>query len=283
METEQAIKIYSEISNQLFVEINKIRTNPKSYISILQEIINNNFDKNDDKILIKDENKRIILEEGKQAFINAIEYLSKIDSVAELKISSELSQAAVDHVTDIGIHGIFSHDGSDGIGLIKRVERYCEWDTALAENILFNEDQAQNILIGFIVDDGDSTRTQRNNIFNDEYKYIGLSSGDHFSEMNNCTVVVFAVNTRPKGTKPIIYEKEVDLKSKSKFHPKKTSFNESNNYMQEQDPDAPDDALSVKYQSRQIVVEEENYKVTQKIYTLKDGSTHIVEVIKKDV
>lgn len=49
-----------------------------------------------------------------------------------------------------------------------RMERYGDWNKAIAENISFSEKTGKDIVLQFIIDDGNSSRGQRKNIFNPE-------------------------------------------------------------------------------------------------------------------
>jgi uncharacterized protein YkwD len=49
-----------------------------------------------------------------------------------------------------------------------QMERYGEWNKAIAENISFSEKTGKDIVLQFIIDDGNSSRGQRKNIFNSE-------------------------------------------------------------------------------------------------------------------
>jgi len=61
-----------------------------------------------------------------------------------------------------------SHTGSDQSSMSQRMERYGEWNKAIAENISFSEKTGKDIVLQFIIDDGNSSRGQRKNIFNAE-------------------------------------------------------------------------------------------------------------------
>jgi uncharacterized protein YkwD len=286
LQTDSTIQIFTDLTFEIAREINKVRTNPSSYINILENYLNNNFkDSNNPKIFYKKNGNRILLDEGKSAVSDAINYLKNASAVDELQINNFLGQAAVDHVIDIGVAGIFSHIGTNNSTVISRVEKYCEWDFGLAENIVFNECDPEEIVAAMIVDDGNSDRSQRLNLFNKHFKYIGIAAGDHFSESNNSVVCLFASNIREIKSQPFIITTKENENEQSEFQellPIRTNFENSRNHMQEVDKDAPDDAVSVSYCSKQSIYNGKEVKTNQKIYSLKNGGSHIVEVIYDD-
>lgn len=284
LQTDSTVQIFGDLANDIAREINKVRTNPLSYIEILENIINNNFkDPKNQKIVFKKNGNKILLEEGKPAFLEAIEFLKSAEPVQELQSSNGLGQAAVDHVIDIGVAGIFSHIGANHSTVISRVEKYCEWDFGLAENIVFNESDAVETVVSLIVDDGNIDRTQRENLFNKNFKYFGLAAGDHFSESNNCVVCLLASNIRELKSDPIFSKIDENFQNDhSELLPKRTNFDNSKNPMQEVDKDAPDDAVSVSYAFKQTTYNGKEFKTSQKIYSLKNGGSHIVEVVYDD-
>ena len=88
--------------------------------------------------------------------------------LAQFKISKGLTLAARDHCYDIGPSGGASHTGSDGSTMAQRIEKYGTWHRAISENISFSEMTGRNIVLQFIIDDGNVSRSHRRNIFNPE-------------------------------------------------------------------------------------------------------------------
>ena len=154
----------------VFNEQNRVRTNPESYIEKLERATK--FFK--DKIFRHPAELPIETYEGVQGILDAIEFLKNQKPVEALQYSGELSQACKDHSKDIGSKGLSSHEGSDGNGLSERIEKYIEWDGAVAENLDFCYKFAENIVMNLIVDDGSKEKHQRNNLFNPEFVYGGV-------------------------------------------------------------------------------------------------------------
>ncbi|MCF0127219.1 MAG: CAP domain-containing protein, partial [Pseudobutyrivibrio sp.] len=139
--------------------------------------------------------------EGIKAVNEAIEFLQKQPPVHKLELSKELSQACHEHLNDIGPKGYTTHIGSDGKHVQERIEKICEWDGAIAENLDFGFQNPENILMNFIIDDGVKERFQRKNLFNDEFNYIGIAIGPH-KEYGTCAVVCYCKGIRHFGTSP---------------------------------------------------------------------------------
>lgn len=309
LNNEEELKSYSDLTNLIIKEINKIRSNPQSYISIIQNIIDTHIfplDSDKSKFIYKrKDTTSLLLEEGKEGFLEAIDFLSKQSKTKELVINEFLTKTAWNHAVDIGTSGSYSHIGNDNSDLKTRIERYCNWDIAIAENIVFNEIDAESIIVSLIVNDGDKQRTQRNNLMNKEFNFIGVAGSDHFSENKNTFVIVFANNIRSKednniiffervnNNKEVSYENDINKETREvkggvvnssdyDIVPKNTSFNAVVNPMQEVDKDAPNDAVSVRYENNRVTIRDVTYKKQIKYYTLLNGSTHIVENLFKE-
>ena len=137
---------YEELAIEIFNEQNRVRTDPKSYIDKLERA--KSFFK--DKIFRHPAEIPIETYEGVKGIENAIEFLKNQEPLEPLRANRELSKAAKDHATDIGSKGLSSHEGSDGTGISDRVEKYIEWDGALAENLDFCYKFAENIVMNLI-------------------------------------------------------------------------------------------------------------------------------------
>lgn len=156
-------------------EYNLARTNPRQYATILRE-----YKKyyNGHYIDIPGE-IRIITNEGVFAVDEAISFLESASPCPPLSPSPGMSKAAKDHVNDIGPKSMVGHSGSDGSSPFTRMGRYGKWHKTAGENISFGKKNAREIVIQLIVDDGVSSRGHRKNIFNCNFKRIGVGFGPH--------------------------------------------------------------------------------------------------------
>ncbi len=265
---------FDEIKAQVIVEHNKVRKDPKSYIPILEEQIKY-FKEN---VLARPGEVPVQTNEGKDAFTEAIEFLKNQAPVSELTEDANLSKACNDHCSDIGPKGIVSHDSSDGKNVSDRIEVYTEWDAACGENLDFGSKNAVDIMVNLIVDDGVEKRSHRRHIFNDKFCFVGVAIGDH-KEYEVVCVIDYVGGVRELGTPHFDfnnfkyqYPEGVDDPNRPAEKKKpKTQF-------QIDDPDAPDETVSVKIQKSTKFHQKRVHKITKKCYQLKDGTTHIVEV-----
>ena len=152
---------YIKLAKKLFIEQNKIRKDPKSFIPKLKQWITK-FRKN---ILFLLNENPLETFEGVKGVEEAIRFLTAKKPVPELIYNEELSKAAKDHAKDIGENNLAGHEGSDGSMLSERIERYTEWDDACAENIDLGFKFADNIILKILINDGAESRNQRNNLF----------------------------------------------------------------------------------------------------------------------
>ena len=79
-----------------------------------------------------------------------------------------LEQSAREHVVDLGTSGELGHLSENGESLAERISRHAQWRVAIAENISVMDKTGRDIVISFILDDGNPSRSQRGNLFNEE-------------------------------------------------------------------------------------------------------------------
>lgn len=259
---------YEERAKLLFEEQNKIRTDPKSYISKLQSWLPKFRDNT--LYLLKENPLKTF--EGKHAIEEAIRFLSKQNPLPALVYSEALSKAASDHVKDIGEKGLTTHEGSNGETVSDRIEKYTEWDGSCAENIDFGFTEPENIIMNLLIDDGVEERYQRSNLFSSVFKQIGIAVGPH-RDFNICSVFVYAKSLRELGQPPKDGVNYIQDYIQKTFYRKKPV-----NAFQEEDPDAPDNTISVRMVKTNKIVNGKNKKITKKIYLLADKTQHIIEI-----
>lgn len=168
---------YSKFEKDFLTEINKVRTNPKSLIPTLQEMIKSFKGKKRKSKYAS--NVWILTNEGESAINEAIDFLNKQKPLDKFIYDETLSKAAADHVNDLGPKGSTGHVGSDKSTPSSRVLRYGQWKDMVGENIDYGSEDGLDSLVSLIVDDGVPDRSHRHNIFEPKYKYIGISVGDH--------------------------------------------------------------------------------------------------------
>jgi uncharacterized protein YkwD len=184
----------SPLEQAVVSEINKARTAPKDYASFLEQY-KRYYDK---KILRLPGETPILTKEGAGPVLEAIRFLHSMKSILPLTPSRGMSSGARDHVMDQESLGSSQHKGRDGSQPSDRVNRYGTWEKSIAENIACGSDKARNIVMFLIIDDGVSSRGHRKNIFNPDFRVIGVACGHHPTYRNVC-VITFAGGYKEKN------------------------------------------------------------------------------------
>jgi len=183
----------SPLEHAVVSEINKARTAPKDYASLLEQY-KEYYDK---KILKLPGETPILTKEGERGVVEAVRYLRSVKPVFPLNPSKGMSSGARDHVKDQGSSGFTQHKGRDGSRASERVNRYGTWEKSIGENIVYGSDKARNIVMYLIIDDGVSGRGHRKTIFNPDFRVIGVACGHHLTYRTVC-VITFAGGYKEK-------------------------------------------------------------------------------------
>jgi hypothetical protein len=130
----------------------------------------------------------IITVEGIKAADEAIAFLRSATPLPQYDLSQGISLAAKERLSDMVKTGILGHRGSDGSFPNDRLEKYGSWSKSIGEAISYGVGTARKVVLGFIVDDGTTSRGHRNNIFSANYKVIGIASGESLKPFANCVV-----------------------------------------------------------------------------------------------
>jgi len=127
-----------------------------------------------------------------------------------LRWCDEIAQASKDHTQDIGPKGLIQHDSSDGkTGVKERLRKYGNVVSCYGENLSFHCEDAKEVMIQLIVDDGVQNRGHRENIFNTEFNVMGCHTSVH-KDFNQMTCVDYAGAFVANG-EPDPIEKQMDI------------------------------------------------------------------------
>lgn len=175
-------------------EVNLARTNPRQYASYLEKWSQYYNDKEIERL----GRPTIITQEGVMPVKEAIRYLRSVSALPLLKTSLGMSLGAKDHVEELGPDGRLGHKGLTGSWPTDRVSRYGRWKGALGEAIYYGRDDAREIVMALIIDDGVPSRGHRHNIFDSGFRVVGVGCGAHATYEIMC-VITFAGDYIEKG------------------------------------------------------------------------------------
>jgi len=183
----------SPLEKAVVNETNLARTSPKEYLSLVEQ-----FRKYyDGKHLNLPGETPILTKEGTSAVVEATRFLRSQKPVLPLSPSKGMTLGARDHIRDLRTSGASQHKGSDGSQAWDRVNRYGTWQKIIGENVSFGHTKARNIVMTLIIDDGVPDRGHRKNIFNPDFRLVGVAYGDHPAYRTIC-VITFAGGYREK-------------------------------------------------------------------------------------
>ena len=137
----------------------------------------------------------IQLEEGRSAYVEAIEHIKRMPKATNMQPllwSELLERAAIDHQQDLMETGDMGAIGSDGSTYKERIEKYCRWGGSIFQALDFGPRQAPvEVVIAWIVDDGNPKRTSRTNMFSVKQRHFAASFGEHI-DAENCCIGIYA-------------------------------------------------------------------------------------------
>ena len=154
-------------SKYLLEQINKIRTDPKSFIGVIEDAIDNIKINKEGTYYYKSNKIYVYLNEGESAFNDAIEYLKNCQPMEPLEYSPSLIpelQTTVNEMNNINYLKIsIKKMMNDGL----KINSY--WRNVIKD--------PEICFLLMIVDDSDKSKgMKRVDILNPKMKYIGLSS-----------------------------------------------------------------------------------------------------------
>ena len=185
---------YSEKAYNIFNLLNQFRANPRQLAHHLEKL-KKYLDKSTN-VLSEPGKVQFQMIEGEKVINETIKYLKKLPPIPPLEWEDALTLSAQHHVNDIGPKGILSYQSSDGTEPEDRITQYGNYMDALGENIDFGPNDEIGVIVSMALDDGEVERPLRENLFNSEYKKIGIACGAHKTEYEMC-VMDFAAEFFP--------------------------------------------------------------------------------------
>ncbi len=179
----------SDLSWEVFREINLARTNPKAYAGFVRKFRRSYHGKT---FQISGSHVSVRTAEGVAAVDEAIAFLSSQKPQPPLVWSEGLARAAAELVEDEGPSGETGHTGAKSGDIQKRIERQGSWRGGIGENICYGPSNARLVVMELIIDDGVPDRGHRKNLFHRTFSTAGVSCGPHMVFSSMC-VIDFAV------------------------------------------------------------------------------------------
>ena len=168
-------------------EINKIRADPEAY----SQKINDYIKYFDGKILRLPHESGIETQEGSEAYKEAAEFLSKAPKLPPLTVDPKLTEVANEMVKEMSkFNEIEEMDAVDRKSIIKK---YGHYDGSLGESTDFGSATPVLACVNLIVDDGNESRSNRQLLFKDNFKVIGVACVPH-DELGSITLIMYATD-----------------------------------------------------------------------------------------
>jgi uncharacterized protein YkwD len=176
---------YRRLEREVFAELNAARTNPQAYAANVSALLRY-FEGN---VLAVPGLPRVRTYEGAAAVREAVNVLGRQTKVGSLSLSSGLSSAARDLVSDQSRTGSVGHISSDDASPGVRISRYGTWQTSYSENIAYGSfASGREVIVNLIVDDNVADRGHRRNIFDPTAAVVGVACGRHPRFGSSCVI-----------------------------------------------------------------------------------------------
>jgi uncharacterized protein YkwD len=163
-------------------EMNKARMNPKLYAQYIRDLLPH-YDQSTGAFNVPESDYVRQTNEGRRALHEAINFLETAEPVGALKISEPFSQSCKDLCADLGPKGKMGNIMSDGTDPATRLNKYGRWKNKVGEILSYAAYSPRDVVIGWIVDDGQPPRPNRNSVFDGEFTVVGIASGPHAVHM----------------------------------------------------------------------------------------------------
>jgi GNAT superfamily N-acetyltransferase len=167
----------SELERAIAEEINRMRRNPKAWVSALQR-----YRGYYDGRFLRVPGGEIPIQtfEGVAAVDEAIAAARASKPLPEMRVSPGLGRAAREHAKEIGAAGTIDHYGKNGSTPFDRMKRQGRLDGMAGENIgTALHGAGELVVIDLFVDDGVQGRGHRKNLLSPRYHVVGVGCAPH--------------------------------------------------------------------------------------------------------
>ena len=286
----------SDFNEDLIMEINLLRTNPKKYAKTISKYMNY-FKGN--LLCLPDTNAGIQTEEGAEAFKEAVDFLNKQENLEPLKPSKGLCRIAEEFIA------IYQKPDSGELAnkdMEDIINKYGSFSGSFSRAMDFGGETAEMAIINLVVSDGDPSRGQRESLLSNEIKKVGVANGDH-EVYRHCSAIITSTefdNTFDKDDNGLLTQsKPKNIKNKEKNNndeEKINNLNEKNDENKENErinegktdkkkntngkDELPRGVASINKTEKIVVENGDKKKVTKIIKVMEDGSQRI-ETVKE--
>lgn len=291
----------SDFNEDLIMEINLLRTNPKKYAKTISKYMNYFKGK---LLCLPESNAGIQTEEGVEAFKEAVDFLNKQPKIEPLKPSKGLCRIAEDFIS------IYQKPESGDLAnkdMEEIINKYGSFAGSFSRAMDFGGETPEMAIINLVVSDGDPSRGQRESLLSTEIKRIGVANGKH-DTYRHCSAIITCTefeNTFDKDDNGLLtevkptnikknenikedyrsnkelrennYDKKNELKDKKDKKQNKDNKNQSDGK-----EELPPGVASINKTEKIIVEDGEKKKVIKIIKVMEDGSKQI-ETVKEIV
>ena len=286
----------SDFNEDLIMEINLLRTNPKKYAKTISKYMNY-FKGN--LLCLPDTNAGIQTEEGVEAFKEAVDFLNKQENLEPLKPSKGLCRIAEEFIA------IYQKPDSGELAnkdMEDIINKYGSFSGSFSRAMDFGGETAEMAIINLVVSDGDPSRGQRESLLSNEIKKVGVANGEH-EVYRHCSAIITSTEfdntfdkddnglltkSKPKNIKSVeknkneedinnLNEKKDENKENEKINERVKTDKKKNTNGKE---DLPLGVASINKTEKIVVENGDKKKVTKIIKVMEDGSQRI-ETIKE--
>eukprot|EP01092_Planopodium_desertum_P003018 TRINITY_DN1516_c0_g1_i1.p1 TRINITY_DN1516_c0_g1~~TRINITY_DN1516_c0_g1_i1.p1 ORF type:complete len:383 (-),score=66.61 TRINITY_DN1516_c0_g1_i1:50-1042(-) len=179
------------LESDLVKEIRRLRTAPIDYANVLNRERRPYYDGTTLKLKRGDVQVHYATREGASACADAIAQLQRTPPMSDVKLAYGMTLAAKDTMGSMSASGSTSLSDSQ---LVAALARYGSFDGQATQLAGFGHDKAEDIIMNFLISDGDSSRRYRNILLDPKYQFVGVAAGSHNSEFKHMCLLHFVTN-----------------------------------------------------------------------------------------